>query len=49
MFLGFSLLFIFLKEKKNIKLGGEGGSEELGGTGRGKHDQDILYEKNVYD
>lgn len=31
MFLGFSLLFIFLKEKKNIKLGGEGGNEELGG------------------
>jgi hypothetical protein len=28
--------------------GGKGGGEEVGGVGRGNHDQNILYEKLLF-
>lgn len=44
----FWLLFFFFEIEKNIKLSGQGGGEDLGGTRRGeKHDQNILFE-NIF-
>lgn len=47
VFLGFLFLAdFFFKERENLKLSGEGGGEELGGIGGGKHDQNCT--KNVF-
>jgi hypothetical protein len=45
LFLSFPL---FKRVRRNIKLGVYGYREDVGVTGEGKHDQNILFEKKIF-